>query len=74
MRDWLQTLNEGAKEAARQMGAELKQMGVHGSHEVAAALYNQSAFVMYPRGTHDDQPDVQHGLPQQAQMEHGREM
>jgi hypothetical protein len=53
------------------MGSELKQMGAHGSHEVAAALWNNSAFVMYPRGTHDDA----HQQPEQAQIqEHGREM
>jgi hypothetical protein len=55
MREWLRNLNEAAKDAARQMGSELKQMGAHGSHELAATLFNGSAFVMYPRGHHDDQ-------------------
>jgi hypothetical protein len=61
MKEWLRNLNEAAKEAARQMGAELKQMGAHGAHEIGACLYSGSGFVMYPRGTHDD---VSHGLPQ----------
>src|SRR4051812_34875087 len=42
----------------QEIGGELKQMGTHGAHELAAALFNGnqggSAFVMYPRGTHDD--------------------
>jgi hypothetical protein len=40
--------------APREIGAELKGMGAHGAHELAAALFNGSAFVMYPRGKHDD--------------------
>jgi hypothetical protein len=32
-----------------EIGAELRQMGVHGAHEAAAALFNNSGFVMYPR-------------------------
>jgi len=35
------------------VGTELKQMGTHGAHELAAALFNGSAYVMYPRGSHD---------------------
>jgi hypothetical protein len=31
------------------IGTELKQMGSHGAHEMAAALFNGSSFVMYPR-------------------------
>jgi hypothetical protein len=44
------------------IGTELKQQVAHGGHETAAALFNGSAFVMYPR--HDGQrEDPQHGLP-----------
>jgi hypothetical protein len=35
---------------------ELKQQAAHGSHELAAALFNGSAFVMYPR-TKDGRED-----------------
>ncbi len=70
MRQWLKTL---AREAAHQMGSELKQMAAHGSHELAATIFTGSAFVMYPRGSHDD-PSVDHGPPQQTQNEQGREM
>src|SRR5438045_1425261 len=31
------------------VGQELKEQGKHGSHELAAALFNGSPFVMYPR-------------------------
>lgn len=68
MREWLKNL---VTEAARDIGSELKHMASHGSHELAATLFNGSAFVMYPRGTHEDQI----GAPQQAQIEEpGREM
>ena len=53
---------EGLKDAAQQglsnlpgqAAGELKQMGAHGAHELAAALFTGSAFVMYPRGGTDD--------------------
>ena len=32
-----------------EIGAELRQMGLHGAHEASAALFNGSGFVMYPR-------------------------
>jgi hypothetical protein len=40
--------------------------GPQGAHELAAALNTGSAFVMYPRGKHDDGPGV-HG-PQDVQQ------
>jgi hypothetical protein len=42
--------------------AEMKDQLAHGSHELAAALFNGSPFVMYARGGHDEGP--QHGLPE----------
>jgi hypothetical protein len=44
----------GLKDFGREVKAELKQMGAHGAHELAAALFNGGAFVMYPRGSKDD--------------------
>ena len=68
MREWLK--NE-VKRVALECGRELKQMGAHGAHEASACLFNGSAFVMYPRGSHDD---PQHGLPQEAQKQQERGM
>ena len=64
MSDRVRELWERLKEAPREMGSELRQMGAHGCHELAAALFNGSAFVMYPRApregqrVEDQQPDV----------------
>jgi hypothetical protein len=65
------------------VGTELKQQWAHGSHEMAAALFNGSAFVMYPR-QEGEREDPQHGLPaieavkqpeaQQEQSRGGMEM
>ena len=76
MSDRARELWERLKEAPRELGTELKQMGAHGSHELAAALFNGgSAFVMYPRApregqrVEDQQPDV---VPEaQKQQERG---
>jgi len=64
------------------IGAELKQQAAHGAHETAAALFNGSAFVMYPRN--EQGQDHGHGLqgqavqqpeaPQQEQSRGGMEM
>ncbi len=56
------------------IGAELKQQAAHGSHELAAALFNGNPFVMYPRQSGHDDP--QHGLGQEMQEQDrgGREM
>ena len=47
---------------------ELRHAGAHGAHELAAALFNGSGYVMYPRGSKDDpQQDQGHNVhgPQQ---------
>jgi hypothetical protein len=40
-----------------------------GAHEIAAALFNGSGFVMYPRGARDDHSKDGHGVhgPEQEQ-------
>lgn len=58
--------------AIGEMWTELKQMGRHGAHEMAAALFNGNAFVMYPR-TRNGKEDQEHGLPQEAQQEQERQ-
>lgn len=52
----------------KDMGHELTQQLPAGAHEIAAALFNQSAFVMYPRGSRED-----HGVhgPEKGQDERG---
>jgi hypothetical protein len=56
--------------------AEMKDQLAHGSHELAAALFNGSPFVMYARGGRDDN-EPQPGSPEVQQQERdrgGREM
>lgn len=56
--------------------AEMKDQLAHGSHEMAAALFNGSPFVMYGRGGRDDN-EPQPGSPEVQQQERdrgGREM
>jgi len=71
-------LAPGLDNAAAEIGAEFRQMGAHGAHELAAALFNGSPFVMYPRGTKDDHGvhGPEHGLDakemEQPQQEHDR--
>jgi hypothetical protein len=38
----------------KDIGHEIVQQTKQGAHELAAALFNGNAFVMYPRGTRDD--------------------
>lgn len=56
---------------------EATQQLQHGAHEVSAALYTGSAFVMYPRnGKEDNAQDQTIEVPQTPQVEqdhdHGR--
>jgi len=75
-----ETVKEGIQAAApgltlnnvlHDVGQELKQQAAHGAHELSAALFNGSAFVMYPRqGQGKDQvDDPQHGPSQEGQKE-----
>src|SRR5579871_3621595 len=51
------------------VGHEMTQQVAFGAHELAAALFNGSGFVMYPRGTRDDQGKDGPGIygPEQGQ-------
>lgn len=51
--------------------AEMKDQLAHGSHELAAALFNGSPFVMYARGGRDDN-EPQPGSPEVQQQERDR--
>ena len=64
MRKWLEQLNQGVKEAAAQMGTELKRLGVQGSTEIMSAIYQGNGFVPYGVGQ-----DVQ-----RFEKSHGRDM
>ena len=45
----------------RDLGKELTHQVAAGAHELAAALFNGHAFVMYPRNGQEDQPAQQQG-------------
>jgi hypothetical protein len=55
------------------VGNELKQQAVMGSHELASLLFRGDGFVLYQGSDHDG---VDHGLPdmQQEQERGGREI
>jgi hypothetical protein len=59
----------GLKDFIPEATAHLTHMGAQGTHELAAALFNGSGFVMYPRGGKDDPGQDGHGVhgPPQAQ-------
>jgi hypothetical protein len=65
---------ERLKEAPQEMASEMKQMGAHGAHELAAALFNGLAFVMYPRTPHERQrvEDPQHDVSPEAHKQQER--
>lgn len=65
---------EGMKAAGDALYSEgVQHFVAHGAHELASALFNGnqggSAFVMYPRGGHDDQ-DI-HGQDHGQEQERG---
>jgi hypothetical protein len=66
VKEFINGMYPGLKDAGQEIKTELKQMAAHGAHELAAALFNGSGFVMYPRGTRDD-----HGKdgPEQSQAQ-----
>ncbi len=65
MKEAFLAIAPGLKDAGPEIATELKQIGAQGAHELAAALFNGSAFVMYPRGAGKDEHGV-HG-PEQSQ-------
>jgi hypothetical protein len=56
-------ISDSLARAGNDIARETKQMGAHGAHEFASGLLGGSAYVLYPRGTHDDakkeQPQVE---------------
>jgi hypothetical protein len=70
VREFFQAIKESRP--VQEIAAELKQQASHGSHEMAAALFNGNGFVMYPR--QPDREDPQHGPPAaQKEQEHQQE-
>ena len=67
MRKWLKEL---ASDIAHDVGHEFMHKMEHGAHEASAALFNGSAFVMYPRGASHDDPNKH----EQPEIEQEREM
>jgi hypothetical protein len=52
-------VKEVALTVARDLGQELDHQVAAGAHELAAALFRDSSgFVMYQRGSRDDEPSV----------------
>jgi hypothetical protein len=66
VKEFLNGMFPGLKDAGQEIKTELKQMAAHGAHELAAALFNGNGFVMYPRGTREDHADRG---PEQAQAQ-----
>jgi hypothetical protein len=75
VQEFLENIKQDIKESVspaniwNDIKTELTQQAAHGSHEVAAALFNGSAFVMYPRSGENEQSKDQaplHGLPAEA--------
>jgi hypothetical protein len=64
----------GLKDMIPEAKAELKQMGAHGAHELAAALFSGHAYVMYPRSKENEpsQEQAQDGetMQQDANIQH----
>jgi len=62
-----ETIKASLANAPAQIGAELEHQVGAGAHELAAALFNGSGFVMYPRGGRDDHLQApEHGLDNKA--------
>jgi hypothetical protein len=60
-----------------EVGQELKHQASAGAHELAAAIFNNNAFVMYPRQAEAVEQEQGHGLPvepMQKEVDQGREM
>ena len=60
------SLSKILSDVGEELGHQLKQ----GAHEVAAALFNGSAFVMYPR-RENGVDDPAHGLTNEKEVERG---
>jgi hypothetical protein len=63
------SLSKIIHDVGEEMGHQLKA----GAHEVAAAIFTNSAFVMYPRRDGSVE-EPQHGLPNEKEVEHGMSM
>lgn len=75
-RTWVEKLATKVGQEVKELGQNLVRGGLdefwngagpQGAHEAAAALFNGNAFVMYPRGKHDDGHGV-HGQEQEGQQ------
>jgi len=83
IKDAIQSIMPGLsmEKIASDLGKEVTHQVGMGAHEISAAIFNNSAFVMYPRGSKDDHmqeqgKDVQqpehgvHGPEQQRDQPH----
>ena len=67
------TMKESLSNAPGQIMQEAKHQVGMGAHELAAALFNGSGFVMYPRGGKDDNGQQKDGQQQEGQDKGGQE-
>jgi hypothetical protein len=69
IKEFVANMYPGLKDAPKEIWAEAKHQLAQGAHELAAALFNGNAFVMYPRGGKDDHAKDGHGVhgPDQGQ-------
>lgn len=83
MKEALDALAPGLKNAGPEMSAELSRLGTQGAMEMAQALFNGAAFTPYGPGQYSPTPELDQGTPdhvsqeaeqQQQQERGGREM
>jgi hypothetical protein len=68
VKESVQAIAPGLKDLVPEARAEMSRLGTQGSMELAAALFNGSAFVPYGPGQYTPDP-----TPQQEAQEHGME-
>jgi hypothetical protein len=80
IKDAVLSIAPGLKNVGHDLKEELTYQAGAGAHELAAALFNGSAFVMYPRGgkedrgVHGPEHDLGHDSQQQEMERGGRSM
>jgi hypothetical protein len=61
-------LFDGLKRMGSEVDAELSRLGKQGANELASALFNGNAFVMYGPGQITKEPEVQQEVEQQQEI------
>jgi len=66
MKETINTMAPGLKNFGPEVGAELSRLGTLGSHEMAQALFNGSAFTPYGQGQYKETPELENGGQEQG--------